>query len=119
LQDILKNVRLTSDQISLISREAEQLANSSGKLVEAISQVAAAGEEASASTEEMSASSSQVVDAIRLIGDISQQSRDSIEEVTKVTGEITGSMLTITDSSKELAKLSLELQDLIEQTWVQ
>lgn len=113
LQNIIKNVELTNQQVKNISVSTDELSVKSSEVVSIIDTVAAVAEENSASTEQMAAGTEQMKDAINNIARIAENSAAATQEVSASTYEVSVTAQTIADSAVRLNELA---EKLLEQT---
>ena len=113
LEEIVKQVRGSVEQIGSISAASEQMAASSNEVIRAIDNVSAITEENTAATEQMSASSNQVMNAMQNIAAISEENGAAAEEVSASTEELNASTEEIASAAANLETMAVELQNLI------
>lgn len=114
LEEIVKQVKHSVEQIASISAASEEMAASSNEVIKAIDNVSAITEENTAATEQMTASSNQVMNAMQNIAAISEENGAAAEEVSASTEELNASTEEIASAAANLEKMAVDLQKLIE-----
>ncbi len=114
LDEILRTVNEALNQVRNISTEAQNVAVRSTEVVESIENVAAITEQNTAATEQMAAGSDQAVSSITQISAVSEKSAAAAEQVSASTEEMTATIEEIALSAKALAKMSGNLNSLVE-----
>lgn len=114
LQEILRAMEQTNQQIQGISAASQQVAAGAGEVLKAVDNVAAITEESTAATEQMAASSDQVLQAANMVVGVSRQTAASTQEVSSSVEEVNASVGGISRSAKELAEQALELKGLVQ-----
>ncbi len=115
LDNIIKNVELTNNQVQNISAAAEEISASSTEVVNAIDSVASITEENTAATEEMSAGAEQTTLAMQEIAKVAEDSAAAAEEVSASTEEMTASVEEIAASAQALEETADLMNELVGQ----
>jgi len=114
LEEILKTVAETNDQVLKISAAAEEMAASSTEAVRTFEMITRITGENTAATAQMAAYNNQVTEAVDKVAAIAEHTAEAAQEVSAATEEVSASTEQIAESAQSLTKMAFELQKLIE-----
>lgn len=114
LDEILKAVEKTNEEIRKVMSISQDMAAGSVEVAQAIDRVAAVVEENTASSEEMAAGAEQVLSAVESIASISEESAAGVEEVTAATEKVNSTMNDMAKAANELTQASDDLKKLVD-----
>ncbi len=114
LEKLLKTSQVGLEGGQEIARATGKMGTLSGDLVTAMDRVSAVVEQNTAATKEMSTGSGEVSQAIESIASVSEENSAAVEEVSAGAEEMSAQMNDVIDSTKSLAQMANELNQLVE-----
>lgn len=112
LDEILKAIEKSVEQIQNISAATEEMAASSTEVVNDISSVAGITQQTSAASKDMADRSSQANNSIQSIAAVSQETAAATQEVNASVEEITATTEEISASAGSLAQMAQKLEQM-------
>ncbi len=113
LENIMRMINDTYQQIQSISAASEELSAASSEVVKAVDNMASITEENTAATEEMAASSAEVSNLMDRIAVIAERNAAAASEVSASATEVSASAESIAVSAESLNRMAQNLQSLV------
>jgi methyl-accepting chemotaxis protein len=113
LEDILKAVQDTVQQVSEIASSSQRMATGARSVTDAMHSISAVVEQSSAATEQMAAQAGQVTDAIQSIAAVSQEQSAATEQVSASTQQMSAQVELMSSQAQELAGTAEQLRELV------
>ncbi len=113
LEQILDAIEKAYQKASNTGEVANQINQSTARLVEAVDTVSAVIEENTAATEEMAAGSNEVNQSIMTVASISEQNSAAVEEVSASTVDMNEKVGDVNESAQALSRMSQKLKEIV------